>query len=75
NAGYIKSILAPLNHIPVMPTGGINAENIKDYQKAGAVAFGIGSWLVNSNETVTETYLQSLQMKARSLKEAIELTE
>ncbi len=74
NADYIKSILAPLNHIPVMPTGGINAGNIKDYQKAGAVAFGIGSWLVNSKETVTETYLQSLQKKAQSLKEAIELT-
>ena len=74
NADYIKSILAPLNHIPVMPTGGINAGNIKDYQKAGAAAYGIGSWLVNNKETVTETYLQSLQKKAQSLKEAIELT-
>ncbi len=74
NADYIKSILAPLNHIPLMPTGGINAGNIKDYQKAGAAAFGIGSWLVNNKETVTETYLQNLQNKARSLKEAIALT-
>ena len=74
NADYIKSILAPLNHIPLMPTGGINAENIKDYQKAGAAAFGIGSWLVNNKEAVTEEYLQNLQKRARSLKETIELT-
>lgn len=75
DADYIKSILAPLNHIPLMPTGGVNAGNIKDYQKAGAAAYGIGSWLVNSKETVTEAYLQNLQKKARSLKEAIEFTE
>lgn len=71
NAGYIKNILAPLNHIPLMPTGGITADNIKEYQNAGAVAFGIGSWLVNSKETVTEAYLQNLQMKAQRLQKAI----
>ena len=72
NADYFKSILAPLNHIPLMPTGGVNVDNIKDYQKAGAVAFGIGSWLVSNKETVTETYLENLQKKARSLQEAIQ---
>ena len=72
NADYIKNILAPLNHIRVMPTGGVTADNIKDYQNAGAVAFGIGSWLVNSKETVTEAYLQNLQIKAQYVREAIQ---
>lgn len=72
NADYIKSILAPLNFIPLMPTGGVTADNIKEYKNAGAVAFGIGSWLVNSKEMVTETYLQNLQMKAQRLQKAIQ---
>lgn len=72
NAEYIKSILAPLNHIPIMPTGGVTSDNIKDYQSAGATAFGIGGWLVNSKETVTERYLQNLQIKAQNLRKAIQ---
>src|SRR5436189_224048 len=43
NAMYIREILAPLPHIPLMPTGGINKENIHDYFKAGASAVGIGT--------------------------------
>ena len=45
---YIKDILGPLPHIPLLPTGGINLENIKEFQKAGAVGFGIGSSLVDT---------------------------
>jgi 2-dehydro-3-deoxyphosphogluconate aldolase/(4S)-4-hydroxy-2-oxoglutarate aldolase len=40
---YIKSIKGPLPHIQVMPTGGVNLNNIKEWFKAGAVAVGIGS--------------------------------
>jgi 2-dehydro-3-deoxyphosphogluconate aldolase/(4S)-4-hydroxy-2-oxoglutarate aldolase len=31
----------------MMPTGGITPENISEFKKAGAVAFGIGSSLVD----------------------------
>jgi 2-dehydro-3-deoxyphosphogluconate aldolase/(4S)-4-hydroxy-2-oxoglutarate aldolase len=67
DAAYIKNILAPLNHIRVMPTGGIDAGNIKSFAAAGAVAFGIGSALVNSKSTVDEDYLASLTVKAHQL--------
>lgn len=67
DAGYIKNILAPLNHIKVMPTGGIDASNIKTFAATGAVAFGIGSALVNSKATIDETYLGSLTDKAKAL--------
>ncbi len=60
---YIKDILGPLNHIELMPTGGVHLNNIEDYQKAGAVAFGIGSALV-SNQTVNDAYLQNLTERA-----------
>ena len=71
NSGYIKNILAPLNHIPVMPTGGINLDNIKEFNVPGVVAFGIGTSLVNSKAIVSEMYLQDITDKARRFTEAV----
>ncbi len=69
---YIKHILAPLNYIPVMPTGGVDISNIQEYKKAGASAYGIGNSLVNSNSVVDKAYLQSLTSKAKDFVEAIQ---
>ena len=41
--GMIKDIKGPLPHANVMPTGGVNVENLDDWIKAGAFAVGIGS--------------------------------
>lgn len=41
--GFIKSVNGPLPNVKIMPTGGINAENMSDWLDAGAVALGIGS--------------------------------
>ncbi|EIM05266.1 2-dehydro-3-deoxyphosphogluconate aldolase [Planococcus antarcticus DSM 14505] len=40
---FIKSINGPLPNVRVMPTGGINLNNMSDWLTAGAVAVGIGS--------------------------------
>ncbi|MCA9996411.1 MAG: bifunctional 4-hydroxy-2-oxoglutarate aldolase/2-dehydro-3-deoxy-phosphogluconate aldolase [Anaerolineales bacterium] len=40
---YLKSLRGPFPHIPMMPTGGVEVENIKDWFAAGAVAVGAGS--------------------------------
>ena len=45
---YIKDIKAPLPQIPLIPTGGISAENAAEYITAGATALGVGSSLVSS---------------------------
>ncbi len=71
DAGYIKNILAPLNHIRVMPVGGIDVANIKSFAATGAVAFGIGSALVNNASVINETYLAKLSQKARQLMNAL----
>lgn len=71
NADYVKNILAPLNHIKVMPTGGINADNINAFSAAGAVAFGVGSALVHNNSPVNKHYLQQLTIKASALINAL----
>ena len=46
--GYIKDVLAPLPEVKLMPTGGVTPENAGDWIRAGAVAVGIGSSLVNA---------------------------
>jgi 2-dehydro-3-deoxyphosphogluconate aldolase/(4S)-4-hydroxy-2-oxoglutarate aldolase len=56
-ASYIKSIKAPLPHIPLMPTGGVTLENLVEFLRAGATAVGVGSNLANhalSHETIVE---------------------
>ena len=42
---YIKDLKAPLNKLKVLPTGGINLENMDQFLKAGADGLGIGSQL------------------------------
>lgn len=44
---YIKSILAPMPDLRLIPTGGIGLNNIESYLKAGCAAVGVGSSLVN----------------------------
>jgi 2-dehydro-3-deoxyphosphogluconate aldolase/(4S)-4-hydroxy-2-oxoglutarate aldolase len=65
NADYIKALRGPLPHIPMMPTGGINPGNISEFQKAGALAFGIGSALVDTKKKITEAYLKQVTENAR----------
>jgi 2-dehydro-3-deoxyphosphogluconate aldolase/(4S)-4-hydroxy-2-oxoglutarate aldolase len=41
----IKAIRGPLPHALLMPTGGVNLDNVADWIKAGSVAVGVGSTL------------------------------
>ncbi len=73
NVQYLKDLRGPLSHIPLMPTGGVHLENITDFQKAGAVAFGIGSALVDGKQEVTKEYLKQISYKAAKFVEAISI--
>ncbi len=42
---YIKAIHGPLPQVRIMPTGGVDLDNLEEWVKAGAVAVGIGSCL------------------------------
>jgi 2-dehydro-3-deoxyphosphogluconate aldolase/(4S)-4-hydroxy-2-oxoglutarate aldolase len=44
---YIRDVLAPLNDIPLVPTGGVTLDNAAEFIRAGAAALGLGSALVN----------------------------
>ncbi len=44
---YIKNILAPMPFLQIMPTGGVTVATVDAFIKAGSVALGVGSSLVN----------------------------
>ena len=46
-ANYIKTILKPISHIPIIAVGGIKKDNMLQYINTGIVGVGIGSNLVN----------------------------
>ena len=65
-ASYIKDVKAPLPHIPLIPTGGISAENAAEFISAGATALGVGSALVN-NQLIEAGKFKSLTERAEKL--------
>lgn len=70
---YLKDIAGPLPQIPLLPTGGITLDNIRDFKKAGAVGFGIGSSLVDTSKEITAQYLSTLRTSAQKFVHAINL--
>jgi 2-dehydro-3-deoxyphosphogluconate aldolase/(4S)-4-hydroxy-2-oxoglutarate aldolase len=40
---YLKDIRGPLDHIKLIPTGGVDLKNMPAYLENGAYAFGVGS--------------------------------
>ncbi|MFB5192352.1 bifunctional 4-hydroxy-2-oxoglutarate aldolase/2-dehydro-3-deoxy-phosphogluconate aldolase [Alicyclobacillus fastidiosus] len=61
---YLKDLKGPLPHIPLMPTGGVDLDNLVEYIQAGAVAAGIGSNLVNTKKPIDQNSLQQLKETA-----------
>ena len=44
---FFKDVRAPLPHVKLMPTGGVSIDNVGEWIRAGAVAVGVGSALVD----------------------------
>lgn len=63
---YIKDLQGPLPHIPLLPTGGVDLNNVEDFIKAGAVGVGLGSALVNTKVEITDGYYDDLEKTAQS---------
>jgi 2-dehydro-3-deoxyphosphogluconate aldolase/(4S)-4-hydroxy-2-oxoglutarate aldolase len=45
--GHLKALKTVLPSVPLVPTGGVNLNNIRKYLQAGAAFVGVGSDLVN----------------------------
>lgn len=46
---YIQDVLAPMPELRLMPTGGVNQNNMEEYLTAGAAALGVGGNLVDQD--------------------------
>lgn len=45
---YIKDVLAPMPYLKLMPTGGIDLNNMQSYFDAGAEAVGVGGNIIDA---------------------------
>jgi 2-dehydro-3-deoxyphosphogluconate aldolase/(4S)-4-hydroxy-2-oxoglutarate aldolase len=43
---YIQSLLEPFPNFRLIPVGGVNLSNIKDFLRSGAIAVGVGGSLI-----------------------------
>lgn len=48
--GLLSALQGPFDDLPLIPTGGITADNAASYLAAGAVAVGIGGWLTSQRD-------------------------
>jgi 2-dehydro-3-deoxyphosphogluconate aldolase/(4S)-4-hydroxy-2-oxoglutarate aldolase len=68
--GYFKDVLAPLPHVRLMPTGGVDAKNIPDWLRAGAVCVGAGSNLV-PKDAVAKKDWSAITANAKAFTDAV----
>jgi 2-dehydro-3-deoxyphosphogluconate aldolase / (4S)-4-hydroxy-2-oxoglutarate aldolase len=62
---YLRQVLAPLDFVDLVPTGGVGVDDAADYLAAGAVAVGLGSPLVA--DVLTSGDVSALRTRASRL--------
>ena len=68
---FFKGVLAPMPHLKLMPTGGVSLTNAGDWIRAGAVAVGVGSALLDK-QAIAEGDWATLTQHARTLRASVE---
>ena len=68
---FFRGVLAPMPHLKMMPTGGVSLTNAGDWIRAGAVAVGVGSALLDKKAIEDEDYA-ALTEHARTLRRSVE---
>jgi len=58
---FLREVRGPLGNVPLIATGGINADNARSFLDAGAVAVGIGGWLTNASAREIPERLKGLR--------------
>jgi 2-dehydro-3-deoxyphosphogluconate aldolase/(4S)-4-hydroxy-2-oxoglutarate aldolase len=70
--GYFKDIHGPLPQVRLMPTGGVTRDNAGEWIRAGAVAIGVGTALVD-RRAVAERRYDAIAAAARHFVEAVRI--
>jgi 2-dehydro-3-deoxyphosphogluconate aldolase/(4S)-4-hydroxy-2-oxoglutarate aldolase len=55
-AAYVRSLRAPFPAIPLVPTGGVTLDNVRDMFDAGAAAVGVGSEMISRDALARRDY-------------------
>ncbi|OLE30532.1 MAG: 2-dehydro-3-deoxyphosphogluconate aldolase [Actinobacteria bacterium 13_1_20CM_3_71_11] len=66
---YLRDLREPLPDIPIVPTGGVSAENVGEWFAAGAVAVGVGGTLIG--DALDGGDLTALTARATELVKAV----
>ena len=67
---FIKDLRGPFPSIKLMPTGGVSRDNASDWIRAGAVAIGVGSALVDA-KAVEARRFDDITSKAQAFVDAV----
>jgi 2-dehydro-3-deoxyphosphogluconate aldolase/(4S)-4-hydroxy-2-oxoglutarate aldolase len=68
---FFKDMRGPLPQIKLMPTGGVTLANAGDWIKAGAVAIGVGTALVD-NKAIADGNFGKIAENARTVVQAVQ---
>ena len=68
--GYIKSVKAPFPQIELVPTGGVNENNVGEFLKAGSFAVAAGSSLIDG-KAMKEKNWSAITAKAKAFAAAV----
>jgi 2-dehydro-3-deoxyphosphogluconate aldolase/(4S)-4-hydroxy-2-oxoglutarate aldolase len=68
---YLQEVHGPLPQIPLVPTGGITADNAGEFIRAGAAVVCAGSWLVDK-KAVADSRYEDITAKAQKFVAAVQ---
>lgn len=61
---YVRALRGPFPDTPFMPTGGVSAENLREWLDAGVIAVGAGSELCSAADIAARRF-DAIEAKAR----------
>ncbi|TAK94562.1 MAG: bifunctional 4-hydroxy-2-oxoglutarate aldolase/2-dehydro-3-deoxy-phosphogluconate aldolase [Verrucomicrobia bacterium] len=67
---YIRALRAPLPHLKIVPTGGVDLKTIGEFFKAGVAAVGAGSSLISKDVLEKDDWAALTKMAAEFVKAA-----
>ena len=67
---YIKALRAPLPHLRLVPTGGVDQNNLGEFLKAGCAAVGVGSSLITRQILETSDWPELTRRAAEFVRRA-----
>lgn len=69
-ANYLHALKAPLPHIKMMPTGGVNANTAADFIRAGASTLGVGASVIDLG-LLKQSGPEAVTVRCRDLLEVV----